>query len=434
MLRVAAFLLIGVLAFAQAQHRDFQFSAPEKELLDTANALDEQFEKKGLLYRDPGLEAFLDSFVSKLTSSSSLPDHVIVRIRVLRDPTVNAFSFPNGSLYLDSGMIAALENEAQLAGVLAHELGHVINRDAYILNRSSRSKTAGMNAVGVAAVASSVVYPGVGLGAAGVLGSASSKNEVLATVVQRGYPDSTELGADRFAAELLRRLGYDTAELMKAVQRLNENLEYESTTNPWRVHAILQRRAASLDQANSYRDSASIPSAPDNYLEQVFPVIRSNVLADIEVHRARTAVARAKRLLAWRNNAQNGTLLADAYHALGAFTAEPVVDEARERKQFEKLTEEEVQRKLASTREGKETLSANRTEAESLYLKAIAMDSALPDPHRELGMLYEDELKAADAVREYRDYLRLAPSSAIDRLRIERRLEDVLALSEEGRQ
>jgi predicted Zn-dependent protease len=64
-----------------------------------------------------------------------MPEKVTYRFLVLREPMVNAFALPNGSIYITTGLLALLENEAQLAGILGHEA------HPYFENRSLRKKT-----------------------------------------------------------------------------------------------------------------------------------------------------------------------------------------------------------------------------------------------------------------------------------------------------
>ena len=135
----------------------------------------------------------------------------------------------------------------------------------------------------------------------------------------------------------------------------------------------------------------------------------------------------------------NETLLAEAYRSLGAKTALPAEKEstpggqAAMRKQMLKMTAEEEQTKLLKDPSGASTLEANRAKAESLYREAISRDPALAEPHRGLGMLYQDEGKSVDAVTEYQAYLDLAAAKALDRLRIQRRIESLKSAAEDGR-
>ena len=79
------------------------------------------------LYDDPSLAAYVDSIGQRLAKSSELPN-LSWHFTVLDDPVVNAFAMPGGYIYITRGILAHLGSEAQLAGVLGHEIGHVTAR------------------------------------------------------------------------------------------------------------------------------------------------------------------------------------------------------------------------------------------------------------------------------------------------------------------
>jgi beta-barrel assembly-enhancing protease len=103
-------------------------------------------------YDDPQLEQYLARLGDRL-----LPEAVkaaggpVLRFRVVRDPTLNAFALPNGRIYLHTGLLSRLENEAQLATILGHEITHVVNRDALRFTRDARSRQVGYTVLGAAA-------------------------------------------------------------------------------------------------------------------------------------------------------------------------------------------------------------------------------------------------------------------------------------------
>ena len=106
--------------------------------------MDERFEKEGLVYHEAALDAYLDR-VGKAVLAGKEIENVNWKFRVLRDPVPNAFALPNGSIYINTGMLALLEEEAQLASVLAHEVIHVTERHTYEQNRSLRKKVLAVN-------------------------------------------------------------------------------------------------------------------------------------------------------------------------------------------------------------------------------------------------------------------------------------------------
>jgi len=77
---------------------------------------------------DPDLQAYIDAAGNRVLGDRPVPEKVTYRFLVLRDPMVNAFALPNGSVYITTGLLALLENEAQLAGVLGHEAAHIYER------------------------------------------------------------------------------------------------------------------------------------------------------------------------------------------------------------------------------------------------------------------------------------------------------------------
>ena len=79
------------------------------------------------VYDDPVLQAKVDSIGWALARKSELPD-LDWHFTVLDDPIVNAFALPGGYIYVTRGILAHLGSDAQLAGVLGHEIGHVTAR------------------------------------------------------------------------------------------------------------------------------------------------------------------------------------------------------------------------------------------------------------------------------------------------------------------
>lgn len=121
---------------------------PLGEVLSDANDLDRQFEAKGLVYHDPKADAWLTAIGGRLAPPA--PERVTYKFRFLRDAMVNAFALPNGSIYVNTGLVAAMRNESELAAVLSHEITHVIDRHSYLQNRSTRKKTVAIDVIAAA--------------------------------------------------------------------------------------------------------------------------------------------------------------------------------------------------------------------------------------------------------------------------------------------
>jgi predicted Zn-dependent protease len=129
----------------------FIFKKADLKLLEEWEALDQQFEKRALVYHDGALEKYLTGLATPLLLTAPL-EHVQWKFRILRDPSVSAFSLPNGSIYIDTGLLARAENDDQLIGRLAHEVAHVTNRHAYLFSRSLRKKVVATEVIGAGSV------------------------------------------------------------------------------------------------------------------------------------------------------------------------------------------------------------------------------------------------------------------------------------------
>ncbi|MGO4837280.1 M48 family metalloprotease, partial [Rhizobiaceae sp. 2RAB30] len=75
-------------------------------------------------YSDPKLERMVAKVVGNLTAESDNPAQTY-RITILNSPNVNAFALPGGYLYVTRGLLALANDSAELAAVIAHEMGHV---------------------------------------------------------------------------------------------------------------------------------------------------------------------------------------------------------------------------------------------------------------------------------------------------------------------
>ena len=78
-------------------------------------------------YKNKKLENYIESLGNFLVSTSELSEKKFT-FTILDTPIINAFALPGGYIYLTRGLIYLCQNEAQLAGVIAHEIGHITAR------------------------------------------------------------------------------------------------------------------------------------------------------------------------------------------------------------------------------------------------------------------------------------------------------------------
>jgi len=156
------------------------------------------------LYADSGLERYMQQFGTRLAATSERPN-LPWTFRVVDDPVVNAFALPGGFIYVTRGILAHLNSEAELAGVVGHEIGHVTARHS--ASQMTRQQLAQLGlAVGTIASPELGRYAGVASQALGVL--------------FLKYSRDNESQADELGLRYLRRGRYDPREMPHVFEML----------------------------------------------------------------------------------------------------------------------------------------------------------------------------------------------------------------------
>jgi predicted Zn-dependent protease len=420
---------------------EFQFTEVDTRVLQDSDAIDQVYAKRGLVLQDPELLSYLDSVGKRILGNRPIPEHVDFKFRVLREPMVQAFALPNGSVYITTGLLGLLEDEAQLAGVLGHETAHVFNRHGYLENRSSRKKAVAINVLQIVASAAPV-GPNFSqtvqvFGAAIQLGAAIGSNVLVASIF--GYSREMEHQADADGVVAMTTASYDPAAMARSFELLDEDsrLEFEPIQGFYRDHPKLAERHLFAQQyASTHKPDHPLAFSEKDFLDKVSPAVCSDIESDLNSRRERTAVQRATRLTAaFPDNPRYRVLLADSYRSLGAKTPLPSDDErnrhgqAEHRKEYFSLTGSEEQKRLLEKPEGRAALAGNRAQAETMYKAVLQSDPSYAPAHRGLGFLYEDESRYSEAAAEYKTYLSTVAGTSLDHLRIDRRLAAVEKLA-----
>ena len=209
--------------------------ADENKLgLEFKNELEQK--QKVVYYDDPAVVGYVRGVADKVIAfgKKERPE-VQWQVNVIDDPkTVNAFATPGGYLYVYSGLILAADNEAELAGVMAHETGHVVAR------HSARQM---VDAYGLQAISALVLGKNPGLLAS--LGSAVGQKGFM---LANSRSDETE--ADEYGARYAAAAGYDPHGLVTFFDKLRK----QEGSSP-RILAILSAHPATpdrIDHVNAY--------------------------------------------------------------------------------------------------------------------------------------------------------------------------------------
>ena len=165
--------------------------------------------------KDAKLQAYVADIGQRLAQHSHRPN-LEWHFTVLDSDEVNAFALPGGYVYVTRGIMAYMESEADLAGVMGHEIGHVTARHG--AQRQTRAQVAGFGVL--AATVLGAVLEGRGLGGAGELASQAAQGVAAGYIAH--YSRDQESQADRLGAEYLSRTGYDPHNMVDVIQVLKD--------------------------------------------------------------------------------------------------------------------------------------------------------------------------------------------------------------------
>ncbi len=132
---------------------------------------------------------------------ASAPAPFDFRFYVVEDEEINAFALPGGAIYVHSGTVQKAQNAAELAGVIAHEIGHVSARHVARLYKTNRNTGIAANVL--------TLFVAILTGNPYIANAASLATGVAATAYTSQFGRDAEREADALAVEALIRAGYD---------------------------------------------------------------------------------------------------------------------------------------------------------------------------------------------------------------------------------
>ena len=165
--------------------------------------------EKGLLYPEQRWQDYVNEIGQRLVAVSGAGRQEF-HFYVLDDTSVNAMALPDGYVFVNRGLIGYLRSEAELAGVIGHEVGHVVGRHAHRTNQ--------MQAFGQIAGFVGAVLTGSG--------SIADLANTATTTLRSGYGREFELEADSYGAEFLARAGYDPIAMIDVLQVLKDQSNF----------------------------------------------------------------------------------------------------------------------------------------------------------------------------------------------------------------
>jgi Zn-dependent protease with chaperone function len=160
-------------------------------------------------------QAFVDRVTSRLTSQPEAGEYPY-SMGIVYDPSINAFAFPGGTMFVHTGLITAADNEDQVAGVLAHEVAHVALRHGVANMVRAQKMQVGAGIAGALA--------GIFLGgAAGQLSQMAIGFGAQSLLLKNSRDAETE--ADLLGTRMMNRAGYNPIEMARFFEKLEAEVQ-----------------------------------------------------------------------------------------------------------------------------------------------------------------------------------------------------------------
>jgi beta-barrel assembly-enhancing protease len=193
------------------------------------------------------LRDYLNSISSKLSAAAATqylggyqPDFDLFAVR---DQQINAFSMPGGFIGVDTGLIAATQTESELASVIGHEMGHVLQRHiARMLGTQEKSTYAALAGMLAGLLAGLLAHSGdLGMGIA-------MGGQAFAVDNQLRFSRAAEHEADRVGFQMLTAAGYDPYSMVAFFERLDRSTMGDNGVPPYvRTHPLTTDRIADME-------------------------------------------------------------------------------------------------------------------------------------------------------------------------------------------
>ena len=202
-------------------------SEEEQRVWSEAEELNDAIARSAVIYDDPALTAYAQGVIDRLFPEFKGK----IRVTLLKSPHLNAFAVPDGHLYVNIGLVARFQNEAQLATVLAHEGTHFTHRHSFLGQKSLKDNAA--------------------LATLGSLLGVPVLPQLIAVSSMFGYSRELETEADQVGYQRLLQAGYDVREAPRVFEHLMREVKAEDIREPFffSTHPKLKDRLDNMTAA-----------------------------------------------------------------------------------------------------------------------------------------------------------------------------------------
>lgn len=211
-------------------------------------------------FDDPLVFEYINSIGSRLLAQADSPRPEIDYF-VVQDDSINAFALVGGHIGVHTGLFMLTQNESELAGVLAHETAHILQKhQARVLHGQSRSQWTSLGALALALIAAR----SGGSQSGQVTEAAVSAAAALQIQNQIDYTREHEREADRVGLTLIDRAGYDSRGMQTFFERLlkaNRLNEFKGAPSYLRTHPLTTERIADIQDRIDHLPAKMVPDS-----------------------------------------------------------------------------------------------------------------------------------------------------------------------------
>jgi predicted Zn-dependent protease len=352
----------------------------EAELWDIASTHENNLRNSGRVFHNRHVETYLESITDRMLGSYL--DHLGIEVDfvLVEEATLSGWVYPYGTIAVHTGLLAGMENEAQLASILAHEISHFLQRHSYreLITEGRQSAIGkGLGLLATIAVAAETGAIDTSL--------MSSTEGLWTNLVTSGYSRKLEYVADEEGLELMAKANYPRDQAVLGFKALGDNALYgaDDPRKLWSSHPKLESRIENLrkeigkerrKKKNDYK--AGVVPPVDSYYRGIAPALIVNARLDIreqQFDRARAALR--KYILVKPDDPEAEFLVGETYRK-----AEPD--------------------------------GPDYTQRLNAYRRALEKDSGYAPAHKELGMTYRRQRKSSEAIAAFEQYLNTSAEAA----------------------
>jgi predicted Zn-dependent protease len=339
---------------APSRHAKPELASDEGGLWAMMDREESKLRRSSFVVRDNAWRDYLTTLACRLAGEHCAD----MRVYTVRTPLFNASMAPNGMMQVWTGLLLRMENEAQLASVIGHEIGHYLQRHSLERLRDARAKSA----------FATLMAP---FGLIGLVGQMGAIASLLA------FSREHENEADRIGIALTRNAGLDSREASKVWANVRAEVAAGPGGDPaqrnvmWATHPGIEERQVQLQKLT---ESDTGDTGEARYLERLEPMLWS--LGEEELKRAQydESIVLFERLGIRRP--QRGDL---------------------------RWFRGEARRLRGQAGD----VDAARADFEA----ALVLDKSPSQAHRSLGFIHREQGRKADAADAFKKYLEAAPAA-----------------------